>query len=168
MGSRLLKYLLSGQTGRALLIALLIVLAAAGAKLYYDTHTTEPARVAKLTEEGRVDALVDAIEAWVGDHRDAERPFPDDTPWTPSTLECGRDAITPEVEAAHPTWKALGATFEGPGRYQLRFTATQDRFELLARTDADCDGIHEVMRRSGEVGLAGLSLDPPKLDNPGE
>jgi len=94
--------------------------------------------------------------------------FPDDTPWTPAVLECGRPGHATPQEAAHPTWKALGATFEEPSLYQLRFTATAQGYELLARTDADCDGLYEVLRRTGSVGYSGLSSDPVKMDNPGE
>jgi len=168
MGARLLKYLLSTNTGRFALLGLIIVGVAFAARTYYDQVTQPPSAVAKLSQEGLLAGMVDATELWVATHSEQPRAFPDDTPWTPAVLECGRPGHATPQEAAHPTWKALGATFEEPSLYQLRFTATAQGYELLARTDADCDGLYEVLRRTGSVGYSGLSSDPVKMDNPGE
>ena len=169
MASNLSKFLFSTTIGRAVIVGSVISLIAFGAKLYWDEQTRPERERAKLTNAETLDLLVEAIEGYAEAHAKDERPFPQDTPWTPPQIDCGRTAeVTPEV-AAHPTWKALGHTFKPKERYQLRFDATTTGYELLARADNDCDGVYEVLRRTGAVTVSGgVSSSSLKVDNSGD
>lgn len=168
--TRLLRFLVTTPTGRFALGALALLLAAVVARAYWVEHTRPAEEVRRQDVGALLDAAQEALKTWSDGRAEGAPPFPDNTPWTPAALECGREAAVSPGEAAHPTWTALQVRFEGPARYQVRFSSDPKTltWELLARTDADCDGVYEVFRRSGGLGIAGLTTRPPQVDNPGE
>lgn len=154
------------RTGRVLVASVLIASLAYVGKLYY-AHETRPETVVRAGEiEALLGAMSEALEAREGQAGAAPLGT---APWTPATLPCGVAAPVPPEEAAHPTWRALGwAPKDAPTRHQLRYLVTPDGFEVIARSDFDCDGLHQVFRLRGERGALGLKLAPVTIDNPGE
>lgn len=154
------------RTGRVIIASVLIALLAYVGKLYY-THETRPETVVRAGEiEALLGTMSEALEAHAA--KEGAKPL-DAAPWTPATLPCGVAVSVPPKEAAHPTWRALGwAPKDAPMRHQLRYLPKADGFEVLARSDFDCDGLYQVFHLRGERGALGLKLLPVMVDNPGE
>lgn len=161
--------LLGTWWGRLIMVGLVILGVSYAAKLAWQEAST-PAEVTQRAEVGAaLDGVGAALEAWRKAQPEGAPALPEGVDWTPSRLDCGQMATVDPKEAAHPTWAALGLDLGKPSPYQLRFRQVdKDRFELLARTDEDCDGLHQVHRLTGRLGW-GTSVDTHySLSNPGE
>ena len=160
--------LLRSWTGKAMLIGLAVVLLGYAAKLYYD-EVSKPATLRRSEQaEITVSKAVDNLVAHVDRQKEANDPLPANVGWTPVTMPCGQSIPLPANTWEHPTWKVLGIGGADRYAFQYRFRKSGRTFELLARTDGDCDGLHEVHRAGGELTWSGLSPFHITIDNPGE
>ncbi|MBH24395.1 MAG: hypothetical protein CMH57_08090 [Myxococcales bacterium] len=161
-----IKSLFTSQIGQAILITALLLGAGAVGKVWYDQRNVPVGSVegerAEEVLEAAAAKLVEVVEA------DAEGRFPARAGWTPSALTCGAPVQVTPQEAKHPTWQALGLSFEEPTAYQYLFYADGERFTLAARADFDCDGFYQVYRIRGGKGVTGLGTERLAVDNPGE
>ncbi len=126
------------------------------------------------TQGAGVDAVladaVDKLSALVDTYDGNGNPFPAAAGWTPAAVSCGEDAPVVASDWEHPTWVLLGIAPDAPTPFQYRFRASkEDGFELMARTDRDCDGLFQVRTRRGRaVWTGGLDTGILTTDNPGE
>jgi hypothetical protein len=165
----MLKKILASKVGQAALAGLVMILLSYGARVYYDQKTQDPVKFRAQTTSETLERARDALSAAAARRAEGDPTLPASTPWVPAALLCGEEAAATPEEAAHPTWATLGLAWDKPQRYQYRFRALdQERFELLARADEDCDGVYQVHRLRGAVTWTGLSAEKITLDNPNE
>lgn len=155
---------------KVLLPAALILGAGYGAKLYYTQQNIPEERTRAANVDTVMAEAVSKLEAHVSAFEGEGNPFPSDAGWSPERLVCADPTPTTPATWAHPTWQLLGVAPEGATRYQFRFRGNRHKgFELLARTDSDCDGIYQVRRIKGSTAwTGGLTTEAPVVDNPGE
>src|SRR5262245_9969442 len=96
--------------------------------------------------------------------RYAKAPMPEYTSaWAPAKACCAqpKKRCDPEDPAFRATpWKELGFKPGPPHRFQYRYVREDQRVELLAQGDADCDGVYSLYRVLGtprENGSYGFS-----------
>lgn len=161
----MLKTLFGAGALRAAIAGALVLALAYGAKLYYDVASVPDTQREAETMETVLEVAAEAL----AEHLKAHKALPEDAGWTPTTTDCGEVTTIPAEEAGHPTWVTLKLKLDAPTRFQYRFrNRDDDRFELLARTDRDCDGLYEVHQITGGLGWTGLSADRLSVQNRGE
>ena len=161
-----MKKLPQSTLAKAAAAGLLILVASFAGKSYFDQHSIPETKKRSASTSELLKTSYKALES----HHEAKGTFPANAGWTPQGLPCGQVVEVSAVEANHPTWKVLGIDLGAPTSFQFRFRLTRvSGFELLARTDHDCDGVYEVHRLEGEEGKwGGINQTKVELDNPGE
>lgn len=162
---RVLKGLFTTRTGWTIVAGLVVIGAAAAAKFYTEQHSAPERVVAADGLEEILAAVPEALEVYQSAHPEGVL---DEAAWTPAVVDCGRSAQATEAERANPTWSTLGIALDKPTRYQFRFHSHDAKWQLLARTDSDCDGLYEVYQLQGNTDWSGHHTDSLKIDNPGE
>ncbi len=158
-----MKALLGSTLGKATLVGLVIVILGVIARQVYDQATIPEEKRRSTEVEGLLSDSVGALKDYVEKHG----ALPPSAGWTPAEIACGEPVPVPPEAAAHETWVALGVRFEASTTFQYRFRARGDDFELLARADNDCDGVHQVHKLTGGKNWSGLGARI-QVDNPGE
>jgi hypothetical protein len=157
-------------TWRYLLPAALLLGAGYGAKVYFQEANVPVEKRRAAVADEVVYAAVARLSEHVGDYDGEGSPYPARAGWTPPSISCGEPVTLAPGAWSHPTWELLGIAPEGTTVYQYRFRRRgEDGFELLARTDSDCDGVYQVRRASGKTKwTGGLGKTVVSVDNPGE
>jgi hypothetical protein len=168
MLGKVFKSLFTTRSGGYVLVGLLLVGAASAGKVYYGQVNAPEAARASSGVEASLAGVEDALAAYKDSRGDGESVLPPDAPWTPADLECGTEGKATTAEASNPTWSALALPLDKPTRYQFRFRSRESDWDLIARTDTDCDGIYKVFHLKGTSGYNGSSIEPIKIDNPRE
>ena len=165
---KLLKTLFTSPAGQFTLVGLVVLGAAFAAKVYYDQVSIPVSEIAGDAVQDQLKAMASKLDTHVAAQPEGKSPFPERAGWTPATLTCGAPTKADAKAATHPTWKVLGLDFAEPVHYQFLFYSEGKTFSLVARTDFDCDGLHQVLRIKGEHGFTGLTIGDLTVDNPGE
>jgi hypothetical protein len=155
---------------KVLLPAVIILSAAFVGKLYFTQQTIPEERTQALTVDATIREAIEKLGAYVEAQEGDTNPYPGNAEWTPLRMSCGEPALVTDATFAHPTWKVLGIAPPEQTQFQYRFRADKARgFELLARTDRDCDGIFQVRQVRGKASwTGGIESSQVLVDNPGE
>ncbi len=165
----MLKNFFSSTSGRYVLFALLIASLGLAARTWYRYETRDTTLVQNTDAKSLLDNVLDNLETYASKQPEGQSRLPQNTPWTPAVVPCGESVKASPKEVQHPTWKVLGVSFKEPTAFQYRFRAKDKKFEFLARTDRDCDGIYQVYHlRGGESWTGGIETERITVDNPKE
>lgn len=154
--------------GRGILVGGLILGASAAGKAYYDQETEPIALKRGKALEETLQNLQEKIADYPSARQETDPERLAGAGWTPANASCGEAVKADPKEVAHPTWKALELDLSKPTIYQFRYREDDRGFELLARTDNDCDGIYQVHRIRGARTWSGGVDARTTVDNPKE
>ena len=150
-------------------IAVVIMVAGYAAREWYAAQQLPDALGQHRAAEEVLREAQEKLDSWAEAQPDGAPFLPPDTEWTPKGLPCGGKATATPDEAKAPAWVALGIGWEGQTHQQARFRAlSPSSFELLLRSDNDCDGLFQVHRLIGFASSSGVSEARITVDNPGE
>jgi hypothetical protein len=66
--------------------------------------------------------------------------FPASAPLVPSDIPYGKPVVVNSSSFSHPSWQAIGFSFEGPAYYAYDFVTADDGKSVVARARGDIDG----------------------------
>lgn len=93
-----------------------------------------------------------------------EEPFPPSAPLTPAEVPRGVRADDPIGAWDHPTWRALGFSFDYAHAFSFQFesssSAGQGHFRATAHGDLDGDGVVSTFEVEGKGDAAGAEVIP--------
>lgn len=150
--NRLLAILRRSMTGKLLVAALIVLLAAYAARVYLVDQPRQRAEEERLSGIEQLEAMADALEELV-DRRGAES-LPARTDWYPAELPCATKI--PFGPTNQPLWAELGLDENTETAFQVRFDLVDDEFTLWTRRDSDCDGWFAVWTISGSADGASI------------
>lgn len=130
-----IKFLTKSNTGRFILVGLVIVGVGYGARLYYVDLPAMQEKSARSEGADRLEALAEALE-------DVDPVRPGVSAWYPAALPCG--VVQPFGAPSEPFWGQLDIDPAQKTAFQYRYDASDAGFRLIARRDADCDGHYAV------------------------
>jgi hypothetical protein len=90
--------------------------------------------------------------------------FPPSVAQTPTEIPRGVRADDPPGVWEHPSWHALGFSFDHPHAFSFSFESTpgpsRSHFRATARGDLDGDGVASTFEVEGEADSAGVRMLP--------
>ena len=166
----------SSATVRAIVLALIVIGLAYMGKMYYGELRAPDTRAHEALE-GQLEAWFQALDAQArasSDLRAFYEGLPEASSWHPEALPCGqlvRPFGSPPkdwTQAATPVpWPASWP--QAMTGFQVALRKEREGLSLLARRDADCDGLYEVRRLRVKFAWGGgLSREDIVTDNAAE